>query len=468
MCVFFRQAARAACVCLTFFCAACTMAPAYERPALPVPDAYGTGAGMAGPAAPLPGWKVFFNDPALQKLIELALQNNRSLRSAMENVERVRAQYQIRRADLLPTLNAEGQSSNQGMPADLSVTRQRAVNRQYMVGVGISNFELDLWGRLRSLNEAALETWHSAREDAATARLSLVAETASVYLQLIADRELLDITRATYRNRLGQYKLVRNKFASGVASQLEVGQAESIMREAQSQVAGYASGVGRDENLLALLIGCPLPGDLPEVRRLSRVGMPKDVPEGMPSSLLERRPDIRSAEHRLKAASASIGAARANFFPSISLTGTLGTISADYSRLFEPHTGYWAFLPSVTLPLFDTGRNIAQLEMSEAERNMAVADYENTVQTAFREVADALVQRRYIGEQATADKALLKATQTTYNLASTRYEAGVDSYLNVLDAQRSLYTAQQNWTATQLQRAVNSLTLFKTLGGGWY
>ncbi|MDR2668924.1 MAG: efflux transporter outer membrane subunit [Desulfovibrio sp.] len=463
-----RKAAGAVCLCLSLFCAACTMAPAYERPAMPIPDAYGTGADMAGPAAPLPEWRIFFSDPGLQRLIELALQNNRSLRSTMENVERVRAQYQIQRADLLPTINAEGQSSNQGMPADLTMTRQRGVSRQYMVGVGMTNFEVDLWGRLRSLNEAALETWHSAREDAAVAHLALTAETASVYLQLVADRELLDIARATYRNRLGQYKLVSTKFASGVASQLEVSQAESIMREAQSQAARYASAVGQDENLLALLIGCPVPADLPEVRRLSKVGMPKDVPEGLPSSLLERRPDIRSAEHRLRAANAAIGAARANFFPAIRLTGTLGTISADYSRLFEPQTGYWAFMPSVTLPIFDTGRNIAQLEVSEAERTMAVADYEKTVQAAFREVADGLVQRRYIGEQMTAERALLKATQTAYNLASARYEAGVDSYLNVLDAQRSLFSAQQSWTATQLQRAVNALTLFKALGGGWH
>jgi multidrug efflux system outer membrane protein len=423
---------------------------------------------MAGPAAPLPEWKIFFSDPALQKLMDLALQNNRSLRSTMENVERVRAQYQIRRADLLPTLNAEAQSSNQGLPADLSVTGQRAVSRQYLIGAGISNFEVDLWGRLRSLNEVALETWHSAREDAATARLVLAAETASVYLQLVADRELLDISRATYSNRRGQYTLVRNKFASGVASQLEVSQAEGIMREAQALAARYASGVGQDENALALLIGGPLPRDLPEVRRLAKVGMPKDVPEGLPSSLLEHRPDIRSAEHRLRAANAAIGAARANFFPTIRLTGTLGTISSDYSRLFEPHTGYWSFLPSVTLPLFDTGRNIAQLEVSESERNMAVADYEDTVQTAFREVADGLVQRRYIGEQAAAEQALLKAAQTAYNLASARYEAGVDSYLNVLDAQRSLFTARQSWTTTQLQRAANAVTLFKALGGGWY
>jgi multidrug efflux system outer membrane protein len=444
------------------------MAPAYERPAMPVPDAYGTGANMAGPDAPLPEWKMFFSDPALQKIIELALQNNRSLRSAMENVEYVRAQYQIRRADLLPTLNAQAQSSNQGLPADLSTTRARSVARQYLVGVGISNFEVDLWGRLRSLNESALETWYSAREDAASARLTLVAETASAYLQLVADRELLDITRATYRNRLGQYNLVRNKFASGVASQLEVAQAEATMREAQSLVARYATGVGQDENLLALLMGCPLPKDLPEVRRLSKAGVPADVPEGLPSSLLERRPDIRAAEHHLKAANAAIGAARANFFPAISLTGNLGTISADYSRLFEPHTGYWSFLPSVTLPVFDTGRNTAQLEMSESERRTALSDYEKTIQTAFREVADCMVQRRYIGDQMAAERALLKASQTAYNLASARYEAGVDSYLNVLDAQRSLYSAQQSYTATQLLRSVNALTLFKSLGGGWY
>ena len=304
-------------------------------------------------------------------------------------------------------------------------------------------------------------------EDAKTAQISLIAEVAGVYLQLIADRELLDITRATYKNRKGQYDLVNNKFQSGVASQLEVSQARSIMEEARSNVARYATSVGQDENYLALLLGAPLPKDLPEVRKLSQVQMLADLPEGLPSDLLERRPDIQAAEHRLKGANANIGAARANFFPRISLTGALGTISADARDLFGPGNHFWQFLPSVSLPIFDTGRNIATLQMSEADRSIAVAQYEKSIQTAFREVADTLVQRQFIGEQLSAETALLKSTTTSYNLASARYDVGVDSYLNVLDAQRSLYAAQQSYINTKLLRETNALTLFKALGGGW-
>ncbi|MDL2207412.1 efflux transporter outer membrane subunit, partial [Desulfovibrio sp. OttesenSCG-928-M16] len=248
---------------------------------------------------------------------------------------------------------------------------------------------------------------------------------------------------------------------------LEVSQAKSIMEEARSNVARYATRVGQDENYLAFLIGAPLPADMPDIRLLSKVNVLQNIPEGLPSALLERRPDIQAAEHRLKAAYANIGAARANFFPSISLTGQLGTISTDASKLFEGQTGFWSFLPSVTLPIFDTGRNIARLDVSEAERNIAVADYEKTVQAAFREVADCLVLRQNIGLQMDAETELLKATTTSYNLASARYDVGVDSYLNVLDAQRSLYSAQQSYISTKLQRERNALTLFKALGGGW-
>lgn len=443
------------------------MAPIYERPALPTPSSYADGGAMGGSYSPLPQWQTFFTDPGLQRLIGLALENNRSLRSILENVDKVRAQYRIQRADILPTINAQGQSSNQSMPSDISGLPQRAVVRQQQLGVGVTNFEFDLWGRIRSLSESALENYYSAEDDAASARLALISETAAVYMQLIADRELLDVTRNTYKNRKGQYDLVRNKFTSGVASQLEVSQAQSIMEEARSNVARYSTRVGQDENMLSLLLGCPLPKDLPEVRRLSKIKLLADVPSGLPSSLLERRPDVQAAEHRLKAANANIGAARANFFPAIRLTSALGTISPDASDLFSGGAGFWNFLPSVTLPIFDTGRNIAQLEMSEADRNIAVADYEKTIQTAFREVADTLVQRRYIGELLDAEKSLLNSTTTTFNLASTRYDVGVDSYLNVLDAQRSLYTAQQSYIATRLLRENNALTLFKALGGGW-
>ncbi|MDL2279224.1 efflux transporter outer membrane subunit [Desulfovibrio sp. OttesenSCG-928-G11] len=445
---------------------ACTMAPKYQRPDMPTPTEYHMGATL-GANTPFLSWQAFFTDPTTKRLIQIGLDNNRDLRLAMLNIDKVRAQYQITRADVLPTVSGMGESSNRGVPADVSGLGRRSVLRQHSVGVGMTNFELDLWGRIRSLSDAALETYYSAQDDARTAQIALVAEVASTYLQLIADKELLDITTATYKNRKGQYDLVSNKFTSGVASQLEVSQARSIMEEARSNVARYATRVGQAENYLSFLIGAPLPTDMPDVRRLSQVNILSDIPAGLPSTLLERRPDIQAAEHRLKGAYANIGAARANFFPTISLTGQLGTISADANDLFTGQTGFWSFIPSVSLPIFDTGRNIARLDVSEAERSIAVADYEKTIQIAFREVADCLVQRQNIGLQMEAETELLKSTTASYDLASARYDVGVDSYLNVLDAQRSLYSAQQSYISTKLLRETNALTLFKALGGGW-
>ena len=454
-------------LCAVVLLSACTMIPKYERPAMPVPSEYHRGAGLYGQAGEDLGWREFFKDPGMQLLIETALANNRDLRLAMLNIETVRARYRIQRADLLPTIAGSAQYSVFDTPAAFSPTRQRTIARQYTASLGFSAFELDLFGRIRSLTEQALETYYSVENDARTAQISLMAEVAAVYLQLISDRELLDITRATHNNRRGQYALVRNKFNSGVASQLEVSQAQSIMEEARSNVARYETRVGQNENLLALLIGAPLPRDLPDVRRLSDLDMLADIPEGLPSSLLERRPDIQAAEHRLKAANANIGAARANFFPTISLTGAFGSMSTEYSNLFTGRSEFWQFLPKAYLPIFDTGRNIALLEVAETGRQIAVAAYEKTIQNAFREVMDCLVQRANIGEQMSAEAALLKSTSTTFELASARYDVGVDSYLNVLDAQRSLYSAQQSYIFTKLLREINAIQLYKALGGGW-
>lgn len=445
----------------------CTLAPEYNRPEAPIPAEYAGDAGQTGEEAALPGWRDFFTDPVMQRLIGVALENNRDYKAVLLNIERTRAQYQIQRADLLPTVGAAASANSQHMAAPFTGTGEEGVTRQYSATLGFSAFELDLFGRVRSLTESALEQYHSVENDARTSRISLMAEVAGVYMQLVADRELLDTTRKTYLNRKDQFELVNNKFANGVASQLEASQAESIMQEALSNVARYETAVSKDENYLALLLGAELPDDLPEVRRLADVRPLADVPEGLPSSLLERRPDIASAEHRLKAANANIGAARANFFPTISLTGSLGSLSPDASDLFKGGTDYWQFMPQFYLPLFDTGRNTARLEVSKAEKEMAVALYEKSIQSAFREVRDTLAQRRNIGNQLEAEEALLRATSTAFALASARYEAGVDSYLNVLDAQRALYNAQQSHLATRLLRETNALTLFKALGGGW-
>lgn len=443
----------------------CSLAPDYARPAAPVPGEYA--ADSTGEGGPPPAWNDFFHDETMRRVIGLALENNRDLRVSLLNIEKTRAQYQIQRADLLPTINAGTGANIQHLPADFSGTGSKMVSRQYSASLGFSAFELDLFGRVRNLTQQALENFHAVEEDAKTAQLSLVAECAAVYLQLVADRELYDLTAATLENRQKSYDLIMRKFEAGIASDLEVSQARSILDEARANLAASAATVGQDENYLALLMGCPIPDDLPEVRRLADVRPLADLPQGLPSELLERRPDIVSAEHSLKAANASIGAARANFFPSISLTGSLGKMSLEYDNLFDGAARTWSFIPQITLPIFDTGRNMARLEVSEADRDIAVARYEKAIQTAFREVADALVQREHIDDQLAAQESLVAATGRSCRHASDRYDAGVSAYINVLDAERSLYTAQSGLIAARLLRESNALTLYKALGGGW-
>ncbi|MDR2160911.1 MAG: efflux transporter outer membrane subunit [Desulfovibrio sp.] len=449
---------------------ACSLAPAYHRPEAPIPSTYPEG-GILNAAAPapadLPSWQDFFRDPVLRRLIDTALANNRDLRIALLNIELTRSRYRVQRADLLPAVSAAGQEDARQVPANLGAMGERVIDRQYSASLGFASFELDLFGRVRNLTEQALETFLSVEEDARTAQISLLVEVAGVYLQLVADRELEDITRRTHEARREQYLLIQNRFRAGVASDLEVQQARSLMEEARSNAARYATQVGQDENLLFLLLGAPLPGDLPEVRRLRDVLPLEDVPEGLPSDLLERRPDIRAAEHRLKGYNANIGAARANFFPSISLTGSLGSVSAEFSDLFSSGQHTWNFLPQIRLPLFDFGRNIALLDSAETERDIAVATYEKTIQNAFREVGDALAQRAQMAEQLAADAAMTDAAGRGYNLARQRYDAGVDSYLNVLDAERTFYAARQSYVGSLLLRESNALTLYKALGGGW-
>lgn len=441
------------------------MAPRYARPDAPIPNVYGDGGADA--TVPLPAWKTFFRDETMRRVIALALENNRDLRVSMLNIEKTRAQYRIQRADLLPTINATGSSSNQHTPADISPTGTKGVSRQYSAGLGFTAFELDLFGRIRSLADQALETYYSVEEEANAARLSLVAETGAMYLQLVADRELHDLTAATAENRRASYELIRNKVEAGTASDLDLSQARTILDEARVSLATAATRVGRDENALALLMGTGLPEDIPEVRKLADVTPFFDTPAGLPSLLLERRPDIRAAEHVLRGANANIGAARANFFPTISLTGFFGKMSSDYNTLWDAGSKAWSFAPQVVIPIFDMGRNRATLRVSETQRDISVAQYEKAIQTAFREVADALVQQEHIGSQLEAQRSLVAASARSYRHSNARYEVGVSPYINVLDAQRSLFTARSDLIAALLLRETNALSLYKALGGGW-
>ncbi len=453
---------------------ACTMAPDYQRPASPSPAEWPSYAAIQDPAskdpaAPvvLPQRQAFFADPVMRELISVALINNRDLRVAILNIQRARAQYQIQRADLLPTVAITGANENQRVPADLSPIMRDYISRESNLTVGFTAFELDIFGRVRSLKDAALQNYLGTEFNASAVEISLMAEVASAYLQLAAEYDQLSLAEETYKSNNDTYKLVSQMFDKGIASQLDVSQARTGVESARANMASFQAKVRQAENALVLLLGAPVPPHVKLARTLSDVTPLNDIPAGLPSALLERRPDILAAEQTLKAANANIGAARANFFPRITLTGGLGTASADFSNLFNGGQGVWNFGPAVSLPIFDTGRNIANLDVAETDRAIAVANYEKSIQSAFREVADTLAQRSTIVEQLKAEKALMDATNETYTLSLSRYDIGLDNFLTVLEAQRSLFAARQNFIYTRLLRETNLLTMYKALGGGW-
>jgi multidrug efflux system outer membrane protein len=438
------------------------MAPPYERPAAPVaarfPGESTAGAPAAAPAADIE-WQQFFADPRLRRLIEVALQNNRDLRIAVLNVERVRAQYQIQRAERFPlvTLGATGLSE----PNDSG----SGTNSFYTAGFNITGYELDLFGRVRSLSDAALQQYLASDEARQAAQISLVAAVANSYLTLLADDEQLEVARKTLETREQSHKLLKLKFDNGAASEYDFAQAVSLVEGARAVLALTLRQRAQDENALVLLLGQPLPADLPPGLPLAGQGLLADLPAGLPSELLERRPDVRQAERQLMAANANIGAARAAFFPRITLTGSAGVASADLGGLFENRA--WQFAPRITLPIFDAGLNQANLEASQATRDIAVAQYERSIQTAFREVADSLAGRATLGEQLRALRAQAAAEETRHRLADIRYQNGASSYLDVLDAQRALFVVQQGVVVAQASQVQNLVTLYKVLGGGW-
>lgn len=452
------------------------LAPTYERPAAPVApgwpqgEAYGEPA-AAGVAATDLAWREVFVDAPLQRTIELALSNNRNLRVAALNIEQARAQYQIQRADLFPTVAASGEAVHQRTPADLSQAGRAVTSHTYSAGIGFSTYELDLFGRVRNLNEQALQLFFANEEARRSTQISLVAEVANVYLTATADGELLRLARDTLESQESSYKLARRSHELGVASALDLRLAQTSVEVARADVARYTRALAQDLNALALLVGAPLPSDVrpggvhPEdLRWIDRLA---ELPAGLPSEVLQRRPDVLQAERQLQAANATIGAARAAFFPRISLTASAGVASSSLSDLFQGSARAWSFVPQVSLPIFDAGRNRANLEVSKTQRDIALAQYELAIQSAFREVADALAARGTFDEQLAAQQALVDATDETYRLSQARYRSGVDSYLAVLDAQRSLYAAQQSLITLRLARSANLVTLYKVLGGGW-
>jgi len=450
-----------------------TMAPKYTRPEPPVPAAWPSGPAykdVAGkPAdkavADIP-WAEFFLDPQLRKVVALSLDNNRDLRVAALNIERSRAQYQIQRSDLFPKVDASAAGSIQRVPADLSGSGQATVRHQYNVGLGVSSYELDLFGRVRSLKDQALEQYLATEQARRSVQISLVAEVAGNWLALAADRERLKLAKETLVSQQASYQLVKSRVDAGVSSALDLHQAQTSVDTARVDIARYTTFVAQDENALNLVVGSPVPAELLPAALSETLTAMKDVAPGLPSDVLLRRPDILQAENLLKGFNANIGAARAAFFPRITLVSSVGFGSDGLSGLFKGGSFAWSFAPQITLPIFDAGARQAGLKVAEVDRDIAVAQYEKSIQTAFREVADALAQRGTIDDQLAAQQSLTDATGESYNLSQARYEKGVDSYLNVLDSQRSLYGAQQNLISARLSRLNNLVTLYKVLGGG--
>lgn len=468
--MFVRRVVEAGFVMAAASLAACTLAPRYEQPASSAPAVYEnvpSGEAVAVPAAEI-GWREFFPDAELQRLIGRALVNNRDLRVATLNVEAARAQYRIRRADLVPAIDAQAQANNQRVPAPLSPTGESELNRSWSAGVGVTAFELDLFGRVRSLRKAALEDYFSVEENRTAAQLALVSEVANAWLTLIADRELLALAEETRDSQRKFYDLTRLRFDQGVSSEIDLHRSETAWREAEVDIAAQTRRVAQDRNALALLVGEPLG---PEVgageHAIDAQTFSRELPAGLPADLLARRPDVRAAEHSLRAANADIGAARAAFFPGISLTGFYGNASDDLSALFQSGHTSWSFTPQIRLPIFSGGANVAALDLANVRKRIEVARYEQSIQTAFREVADALVARATFKDQVRAQEALTRASENSYRLADLRYRGGVDSYLGSLIAQRDYYAAQRALINTRLAGASNLVQLYSALGGGW-
>ena len=447
----------------------CSLIPDYQRPDAPVAGDWPQGEAYQQSAAQASeqtlGWREFFRDPALQQLIEVALENNRDLRVAALNVDAYRALYRIQRADLLPAVSADGAGTRSRTPGDLSMSGEPAISSQYSATFGVS-WELDLFGRLRSLRDQALEEFFASEAAQRSTQISLIASVANAWLTLQADQALLQVTRDTLKTYEESFGLTQRSFDVGVASALELRQARSAVDSARVSIEQYTRLVAQDRNALTLLLGQNLPAGLPSGDGLERTQLAA-LPVGLPSDLLQQRPDILQAEFQLRAVNASIGAARAAFFPRISLTGAAGTASRELSGLFDGGSGYWSFSPSISVPIFNAGQLRANLDYAEISKNIQVAQYEKAIQTAFREVVDGLAAQATYTRQVQAQRDLLATSEDYYNLAERRYRTGVDSYLTVLDAQRQLFSVQQQLISDRLAQMTSEVNLFKALGGGW-
>jgi multidrug efflux system outer membrane protein len=445
----------------------CTLDPAYKRPAPPVPASFPQGPSYAPPAAEAgapTSWRAVFTDPDLQAVINLALAQNRDLRVAVANIQSAQAEVAVQRSALLPAINGSASETQEQTPNTFIPGGGSLNLRLYSASIGFSNWELDLFGRTRSLTRAAYDQFLAAEDNRRAVQVSLVAQVATAWFTYAADRDLLSVAQQTLTSQQASLDLTRARFNGGVASELDVSQAETTVEQARSDVANFTTTLAQAENALDLVVGAAVPEvRLPKALPAEGVA---EVKAGLGSQVLLARPDVLQAEHQLQSANANIGAARAAFFPQISLTGQVGQESTALQTLFNAASRTWLFEPNVSVPIFEGGRNVANLKSAKAQRDTAVAQYEKAIQSAFRDVADALAREGTIGEQLAAQRALVNSASQALTLTNARYERGTDPYVNVLVAQRTLYGAQQSLISTALIRLTNAVSLYRALGGG--
>lgn len=457
-------------VFLPSFLAGCvSLDPHYDRPenaitvAAPTGDAYSSLQGKTANYRDI-SWQDYVLDSQLRQVVTMALDSSRDLREAVASVKSAHAQYGEQRADLFPTLNVGVSGTRSRTLAEEG--NQTALSNTYSAEGSVSAFELDLFGKNQSLSRQQYETYLGTFEGARSTRLTVLYNTVDYWLQLATDRSNLAIAKETAESARQSLEVTRKRFQNGVDSMVDVASAETSYQSAQADVASYTTSVAQDKNALDLVVGKSVPESLLPKNIESIGNALREVPAGVSSDALNHRPDVLQAEHNLKAANANIGAARANFFPSISLTASGGIGSADLSSLFKNSAGIWSFAPSISLPIFKGGYNVSYLNYTKAQKEYYVAVYEKSVQTAFREVADALAQRGTINDQLTSQRNNVAASQTYYHLADLRYQNGVDTYLNALTAQRTLYTARTSLVSVEQAYYQNLNTFYKVMGGG--
>ncbi|MGK9048678.1 efflux transporter outer membrane subunit [Stutzerimonas chloritidismutans] len=447
--------------------AGCSLAPTYQRPEAPIARQWNAGSDSRAVSVRELDWQSFIVDPELQRLVDVALANNRSLRQSLLDIEQARAQYRIQRADRVPGLSGTATGSRQRVPSSLPVTGASDETRSYQVGLTLPEYELDLFGRIKSLSDAALEQYLATEAAARAAQVAMVAEVSQAYLTYAGAQQRLELVQRTLASREQSLSLTSQRRLAGAATALDYQEALGLVEQSRAELEVTLRERKQAFNALVLLLGTPDAASVIPAEPREQLRLLQDIAPGAPSELLENRPDIIAAEHRLKARNADIGAARAAFFPRISLTGTYGSSSEELSGLFQGGSRTWSFLPTLSLPIFDAGRNRANLDLAEVRRDSAVAEYEGSIQTAFREVADALAASDTLLREESARRAFAATSTEALKLARARYEGGVDDHLRYLDAQRSNFVNELAVIETATQRQIALVSLFRSLGGGW-